>query len=122
VVSAFEDLLSPRDSELLQDQRFASVFAATMHEALRQGTSGRGWDNVAWIGEWDIGLRTVRCPALLWYGSDDRFGPPAHGFWLAEHLPSARLVMRDGEGHFVIYEHLGEMLDELTAPDRPGTA
>jgi len=30
--------------------------------------------------------------------------------------------MRDGEGHLGICEHLGEMLDELTAPDPPGTA
>jgi hypothetical protein len=25
--------------------------------------------------------------------------------------------MREGEGHFGIIEHLGEMLDALTAPD-----
>jgi pimeloyl-ACP methyl ester carboxylesterase len=120
VVAAFEDLLSPRDSELLQDERLASAFAATMHEALRQGTSGGGWDNVAWVGEWDIDLSTVRCPVLLWYGSDDRFAPPVHGVWLNEHLPSARLVMRVAEGHLGIYEHLGEMLDALTAPGPPG--
>jgi len=36
VVPAFEDLLSPRDSELLQDQRYASAFAETMREALRR--------------------------------------------------------------------------------------
>ena len=121
VVSAFEPLLCPRDSALVHEPGLARVFAATMHEALRQGTSGGGWDNVAWIGEWDIDLSTVRCPVLLWYGSDDRFAPLSHGLWLAEHLPSARLVMRDGEGHFGIYEHLGEMLDALTAPDPPGT-
>ena len=41
----------------------------------------------------------------------------AHGRWLAENLPDARLVMREGEGHFGIMEHLAEMLDALTAPD-----
>ncbi len=117
VVAAFEDLLSSRDRELLYDQRYASAFADTMHEALCQGTSGAGWDNVSWIGRWDIDLSAVRCPVLLWYGSDDRLAPPAHGLWLAEHLPRARLVLRDGEGHFGIYEHLGEMLDALTEPD-----
>jgi hypothetical protein len=43
-----------------------------------------------------------------------------HGVWLNEHLPSARLVMRVAEGHLGIYEHLGEMLDALTAPGPPG--
>jgi len=122
VVSAFEDLLSPRDRELLGDQRYASAFAETMREALRPGTSGAGWDNVSWIGEWDIDLGAIRCPVLLWYGSDDRLAPPAHGWWLAQNLPSARLVLRDGEGHLGIYEHLGEMLGALTEPDTPDTA
>ncbi len=50
--------------------------AETMREALRQGTSGASWDNVCWIGRWDIDLSAVRCPVLLWYGSKDRFAPP----------------------------------------------
>ena len=50
---------------------------------------------------------------------DDRFAPPAHGLWLSQHLPRARLVLRDGEGHLDIYEHLGEMLDVPTEPDTP---
>jgi pimeloyl-ACP methyl ester carboxylesterase len=120
VVAAFADLLSSRDGELLQDQRYASAFEATMHEALRQGTSGAGWDNVSWIGRWDIDLSAIRCPVLLWYGSDDRLAPPAHGEWLSENLPQARLVLRDGEGHLGIYEHLGEMLDALTEPEAAG--
>jgi hypothetical protein len=28
-----------------------------------------------------------------------------------------QLVLRDGEGHLGIYDHLGEMLDALTEPD-----
>jgi hypothetical protein len=31
-----------------------------------------------------------------------------------------RLVMREGEGHFGIYEHLGEMLGALTEPAPAG--
>jgi hypothetical protein len=120
VVAAFADLLSSRDGELLQDQRYASAFEETMHEALRQGTSGAGWDNVSWIGRWDIDLSAIRCPVRLWYGSDDPLAAPAHGGWLSENLPQARLVLRDGEGHLGIYEHLLEMLDALTEPEAAG--
>jgi pimeloyl-ACP methyl ester carboxylesterase len=93
-----------------------------VREGLRQGTSGAGRDNVAWIGEWDIDLNSVRCPVLLWYGSDDPLRPPTHGVWLSEHLPHARLVVHEGEGHLGIYEHLGEMLDALTEPDEEDAA
>jgi pimeloyl-ACP methyl ester carboxylesterase len=114
IVAAFADLLSPRDSELLADPRFAALFEQSMREALRQGTSGGGWDNVAWVGDWDIDLSAISCPVLLWYGTDDRFAPPEHGQWLSQHLSRAELIMRDGEGHLGILEHLGEMLDALT--------
>jgi pimeloyl-ACP methyl ester carboxylesterase len=121
IVSAFEDLnlLSPRDSELIRDPRIAPAYEQTVREALRQGTGGAGWDSVSTIGDWDIDLDAARCPVLLWYGSDDRMVPLAHGSWLSEHLPRARLVVRDGEGHLGILEHLGGMLDPLTEPDRP---
>jgi len=42
--------------------------------------------------------------------------------WLSANLPSARLAVRDGEGHLGIYEHLGEMLDALTEPGTANTA
>jgi pimeloyl-ACP methyl ester carboxylesterase len=116
VVSAFREMLSARDRELLDDRQYASAFTATVREGLRPGTSGAGWDNVSWIGEWDIDVSAVRCPVLLWYGSDDPFSLPTHRVWLSENLPRARLVEHDGEGHLGIREHLGEMLDALTEP------
>jgi pimeloyl-ACP methyl ester carboxylesterase len=118
--AAFADLLSPRDGRLLRDPDLAATFAGTMREALRSGTSGGGWDNVSWVGAWDIDPSVIRCPVLLWYGTDDRFAPPAHGEWLSRNVPNARLVMREGEGHFGIYEHLGEMLGALTVPAPAG--
>ena len=117
VADAFDEMLSPRDRELFKDQAFATSFAAAMREALCQGTSGGGWDNVSWIGPWDFDLGAVRCPVLLWYGTDDRLAPVTHGQWLSENLPQARLVRREGEGHFGIVEHLDEMLGALTAEE-----
>lgn len=113
IVSAFAELMSARDRELLRDHRYATALAGTMREALRPGTRGGGWDNVSWVGEWDIDLNAVGCPVLLWYGKDDPLVPLAHGLWLSGQLPQARLVVRDGEGHLGICEHLGEMLGAL---------
>lgn len=68
-------------------------------------------------------MSAVTCPVLLWYGTDDRFASPEHGLWLAQNLPRAQLIMRNGEGHFTMYDHLAEMLDTLTAPlPAPGSA
>lgn len=117
LLSAFDGALSSRDRELLNDQRYAMAFAATVREGLSQGTGGAGWDNVSEIGG-DIDLSAVRCPVLLWYGTDDRLVPLARGLWLSQQLPDARLVVHEGEGHLGIFEHLGEMLDALTEPSK----
>jgi pimeloyl-ACP methyl ester carboxylesterase len=116
LVTSFEGLLSPRDSELLHDQRYIPFFARAVRESLRPGVSGAAWDNVSWIGPWGFDLGDVRCPVLLWYGDEDRMAPPSHGEWLTRHLPDAKLTVRAGIGHLGHYEHLAEALDELTAP------
>ena len=113
--AAFEPLLSARDRVLFADPVVGGGFIASMHEGLRQGVSGGGWDNVAWVGRWEIEVATVQTPALLWYGDEDLLTPPAHGRWLDEHLPNSRLVIRAGEGHFGLFDHLAEMLSELVA-------
>jgi pimeloyl-ACP methyl ester carboxylesterase len=99
------------DSRLWHDA--SEHLLVDMREAIRQGVLGCGWDNVAWIGSWDIDPSTVGCPVLLWYGAEDRMATPIHGRWLEENLPDARLTMRDGEGHLQPFAHLAEMLREL---------
>lgn len=117
IVSAFEGLLSAHDQELMKEERFALAFATSMHESLVQGTAiGGGWDNVSWVGSWDVDITLIDCPVLLWYGEDDRFAPLAHGLWLRDHVKNARLVQRAGEGHLGLFEHFAEMLGQLTAP------
>ena len=109
----FAPLLS--DSDQLLWSSYSEHLLADMREAMLQGGEGLGWDNVAWIGAWDIDPTTVQCPVLLWYGTEDRMAEPIHGHWFAENLPDARLTMREGEGHLQQFAHLAEMLADLTA-------
>lgn len=110
---AFEPALSQRDKQLLETPEFAQALLSEIREGLRSGTIGGGWDNVAWVGAWDVDVSTVSCPVFLWYGLEDRMAPPAHGRWLHEHLPTSTLVERPGEGHFGLVEHYGEALRTL---------
>jgi pimeloyl-ACP methyl ester carboxylesterase len=107
----FEPLLSDSDRRLWEP--YSEHLLADMREAMRPGVEGCGWDNVAWIGAWDIDPTTVRCPVLLWYGTEDRMAEPMHAHWFEENLPDARLTMREGEGHLQPFAHLAEMLADL---------
>jgi len=115
LLAGFRSMLSPRDGELLGRPEFATCLMAAMRESLRHGTIGGGWDNVAWVGPWDVDLAEIRQPVLLWYGEDDPLCPPEAGRWLAEHLPTATLVLRPGEGHMGVMEHGREILEALVA-------
>jgi pimeloyl-ACP methyl ester carboxylesterase len=113
LLAAFEPALSDRDRRVLAEPRHATAIFADIREAFRQGALGGGWDNVAWIGPWDFDLAAVTCPVCLWYGDEDRMAPLAHGQFLAERLPNARLTVRAGYGHLASFEHLSDMLAEL---------
>ncbi|MCW2757473.1 MAG: alpha/beta hydrolase, partial [Nocardioidaceae bacterium] len=114
VAAGFGEAMSARDTVLLAEPALRRAFVADMREALRGGTSGGGWDNVAWVGDWSFPLDAVRCPVHLWYGDEDRFAPLAHGEWLAANLPDSHLTVRPGEGHLGIYEHIDDVLAALT--------
>ena len=48
-----------------------------------------------------------------WYGEQDGMASPAHGQWLADHLPHARMTVVAGEGHLVPMRHWGQILRAL---------
>jgi len=115
IVGGFRSMLSRHDGELLDRPEFAACLAGAMKESLRNGTSGGGWDNVAWVGPWDVDLDAIHSPVHLWYGDDDPMCPPVAGTWLDEHLPTASLVLRPGEGHMGVMEHAREILETLVS-------
>jgi pimeloyl-ACP methyl ester carboxylesterase len=115
LLAQIQAVLSARDRELFADPSLGGSFIASASEGLRQGAEGAAWDNVAWVGAWEIDPAAISKPVLLWYGDEDLMATPAHAHWLDDHLPAARLVMRPGEGHFGILEHLPAMLAELIA-------
>lgn len=115
ITAAFHTMLSARDRVVMHDERIATLFGASMKEALRSGCSGGGWDNVAWVGPWEIEPASISQPVLLWYGDEDRMCPPAHGIWLSDNIADAQFVLRAGEGHAGHVEHLAEMVAALTS-------
>jgi pimeloyl-ACP methyl ester carboxylesterase len=113
LVAYFGPSFNDTDAALFGDPAIAESITLSVREALGSSRQGAGWDNVAWIGPWDIDLKQVRCPVVLWYGSEDRFATVDHGAWQAAQLPDARLVVRPGEGHFGHIAHLPEVFAAL---------
>jgi pimeloyl-ACP methyl ester carboxylesterase len=113
LLAFFDGALSERDRIVVRQSRVGEALLADFHEASLQGFAGGGWDNVAWVGEWDFDLADVRCPVRLWYGDEDVMAATENGTWLEAHLSEAALTILSGYGHLAPVEHLTEMLDEL---------
>ncbi len=113
LMSGLDALFADVDADVLSKPEMRHHLFVMMSEALRQGFLGVGWDNVAWVGEWDVDLGAVRCPVALWYGGSDQMIPLAHGEWLRYHLHEAELTVYGGEGHLIPMRHWREMLRKL---------
>lgn len=71
-------------------------------------------DALAFTAGWDVVLADVRAPVHLWYGDRDRTVGLEHGRWLHAHLPTSRLVIREGAGHLAtLMAHWADTLTDL---------
>ncbi|MFD2418557.1 alpha/beta fold hydrolase [Amycolatopsis pigmentata] len=78
---------------------YADYVAACFRESARVGADGWVDDILAFTRPWGFALADIRCPVAVWQGSEDRMVAPAHGAFLAEHLPNVRPHLMRGEGH-----------------------
>ena len=88
--------------------------AASFREGLRVSVDGWVDDDLAFVSSWAFDLDAIAVPVSLWQGTADLMVPFAHGRWLAEALPSARVHLLDGDGHLSIgIGRAQEVVDEL---------
>ena len=60
-----------------------------------------GWvdDMLAFVKPWGFDVESIQVPTAVKYGRTDNLVPPAHGDWLAAHIPNAQVDADDTAGH-----------------------
>ncbi|MET0788485.1 MAG: alpha/beta hydrolase [Cellulomonas sp.] len=84
-------------------------------EAQAGGVGGMVDDDLAYVSPWGFDPADITVPVLVLHGTDDRVVPVAHGRWLAEHIPTAELWVRPGDGHVSVLAAAPAALDWLLA-------
>ena len=96
-------LLSPPDVAVVN-----GGLARQVLESFRLGVGSTrvGWldDDLAFVSPWGFDLDDVSVPTVLWQGRQDLMVPPAHGEWLAAHVPGVEAHLSDDDGHLSIEE------------------
>jgi pimeloyl-ACP methyl ester carboxylesterase len=84
-------------------------------EATRPGGRGLTEDMQAVLNPWGFEPTEVRLPVHLIHGRRDTVAPPAHAEHWIETLETVRPVWIEDAGHFLIEDHVEEILDALAA-------
>ena len=104
VIDAFGGLIGDADKKSLTAE-VANHMAEGFHQALRNGYFGWMDDDFAFIENWGFKLDEIKVPVEIWQGNDDFMVPHAHGVWLEQHIPTAKLNFVAGEGHISLGEN-----------------
>jgi pimeloyl-ACP methyl ester carboxylesterase len=112
VLAQIGDLLSPVDVEAFAAGMGDYHLAGSRH-GTRHGTDGWRDDDLAFVTPWGFDLADIGVPVVLWHGQQDRAVPFAHGRWLVAHVPGARGILAEEQGHFTLMTRPDVLLDEL---------
>jgi pimeloyl-ACP methyl ester carboxylesterase len=93
---------SPADADAalqLGTREFRDFMGPCTRAGLAPGSQG-WWDECCMqLRPWGFDVADITVPVLLLHGRQDMFVSPAHGEWLASHIPGVDARMLDGYGH-----------------------
>ena len=104
LAEGLKSLLSPPDVAVI-DGGLAEELIAVTGEGIRATREGWLDDDLAFVKPWGFDLGSISVPLQLWQGRQDLMVPPAHGEWLAGHIPGVDVRLSDDDGHLSL-EHL----------------
>jgi len=112
IAEALGSLVTEIDRRALTGS-LADFLASTMHHGLAEGIWGWHDDDLAFVRDWGFSLAEIEIPVTVWQGRQDAMVPFAHGSWLAEHVPGARPMLLEEEGHISLVTRFADVVDDL---------
>jgi len=91
--------LSDSDRKELARKERAQIIRESWAEHSARGVGGWADDDLAHIRPWGFEVGEITLPVLVRYGATDVLVPPAHGDWLAAHVPGCVVKVDGGAGH-----------------------
>jgi len=109
--------LDEADRAVMAREDVGRVWREAIADLARGGVYGWVDDDLAFTRGWGFDLDEIRVPVEVRYGAKDVLVPAAHGAWLGKHVPGARVVVEEGEGHLGNPDRVLELLAWLVHGD-----
>ena len=95
---------------------FLHMLLSSFREGLRVSTRGASSDARVYGEPWPFALNDIRVPVRVWHGQADTQVPVSIGRHYATHIPSARGVFPEDEGHVsIVVNYIEAIIADLRA-------
>jgi pimeloyl-ACP methyl ester carboxylesterase len=102
--------LPPSDVAILERPEILEAFLSDGRLASATSARATAQDMTLFARPWGFDLSQISVPVDFWQGDADRNVPPAHARRQADEVKGSTLHELPGEGHFMIIDHLEEIL------------
>lgn len=110
--------LPPADQRILRERPdVIDAFMREIRNPSRTSSRAAAQDFVLFNDPWGFRLEDVRMPVHVWQGGADRNVPASHARVQADRIPDSKLHERPDEGHFLVVEHVTEILEQAAGRD-----
>ena len=107
--------MSAADRAVMAEFPSPRAALAMFTQSCRHGAAGLVDDYAALGRPWGFPVEQISVPVHCWHATADRVVPIRHSDELVRRIPGAQLSRWGDEGHLAIIDHVGEVLDALTA-------
>jgi pimeloyl-ACP methyl ester carboxylesterase len=114
-LQAVKKRIAEPDAVLLERPEVRYLFLQDVRHASGSSARAAAQDFELFVRDWGFRIADISVPVHVWHGDLDKNVPFAHGQYMAERIPAAQFHPCPGEGHLLVFEHLGEILETVSA-------
>jgi len=92
-----------------------AIFVEDARRASATTAQATAQDFTLFVRDWGFRLQDIAVPVHVWHGDMDKNVPFAQGEFLARQIPGAEFHPCPGEGHLLVVDHLGEILQTVAS-------
>lgn len=101
------------DRETLANPRLRASIVTGLRDSVRHGEAENAHEVALTAGDWGFEPACINLPVKLWHGALDPLVAPAGANTLAGILPQAEVTFIPQAGHYLLYTHWQEILQDV---------